>query len=304
MQLGPYQADAYGPVEITAAPGPEGTERVIAKASGGPCDFAPGTEVLSGEFQGHNVLVGTLLLCQEGPGCPATVSLPVLATYNSADAVLSALVRLKEGCSSRALPKGASLVVLKSTVAPGGEEEGEAPDEDRDSAPLPVVPVRAAMPEGGGSALAVAGAQAGTPDLDMLLKEGQRFLAAGNFSNAKDRFGLVVLKDKGNVDALVGLGASHLGIKDYAQGFKYLEDARQLRPLRPDVHLWLAYGWFLKGEQAKVRPALDQALTKGWKAGNPADDVPVKALEGELGAARVRLINKKQGQAGAGSPRP
>lgn len=306
MQLGPYQTEAYGSVELSAVTGPDGTERVTATASGGPCDFPTGTEVFSGEFQGDTILVGSLLLCQEGAGCPAQVSVPVLATYNSTDRMLSALVRLQEGCSSRALARGSSLVVLRSTAK---EPEGEATEEAGTTSPLPAMPVRGVPPEGGNSATAIAEAQAASTDLDTLMKEGQRALSAGNFSNANQRFGLVHFKEKENkekenVDALVGLGASHIGLKEFPQGFKYLEDARKLRPGRADVHLWMAYGWFLKGEQLKFRLALDLALAKGWKPGNPMDNVPTKALGGELGAARERLLRKQQEQAGAGSPSP
>ncbi len=308
MQLGPYQAEAYGSVEFSAPLNPDGTqgERVTATASGGPCDFPTGTEVLSGELQGETVLVGSLLLCQEGDGCPAQVSVPVLATYNATDRVLSALVKLREGCRSKALPGGSSLVVLKSTTQ---EPEGEGENAEQPGANSPL-PARVKQ-EGGGSATAVAEAQGASADLDALMKEGQRALSAGNFSNANGRFGLVYFKEKEketkekeNVEVLVGLGASHIGLKEFPQGFKYLEDARKLKPGRADIHLWMAYGWFLKGDQPKFRSALDLAMAKGWKPGNPMDNVPSKALEGELGAARERQVRKQQGQAGAGSPRP
>jgi len=302
MQLGPYQAEAYGQVELSAVPGPDGTERVTATASGGPCDLPPGTEVFSGEFQGDTVLVGTLLLCQEGAGCPARVSVPVLATYNATDRMLSALVRLREGCSSKGLARGSSLVVLKSTAR---EPEGEATEEAGADSPLPVMPVRGVTPEGGGSAESVAKALAQPPDTAELMKDGQRALEKSNFSNAQASFGRVVLADKRNADALVGLAASHLGMKQYEPAFKLLDDARKVDASRGDVHLWLAYAWFQKGDSFRVRAALDQALEKGWTSSGSRVEAPVeRALMGELGAAKERLRRKRQGQAGAGSPRP
>jgi tetratricopeptide (TPR) repeat protein len=307
MQLGPYRAEAYGPVELSAAPEADGTERVTATASGGPCDFPTGTEVFSGEFQGDTVLVGSLLLCQEGAGCPAQVSVPVLATYNATDRMLSALVRLQEGCSSRALARGSSLVVLRSTAKePDGESE--APEEGKAGEPMSMVPVRGAAPEGvESSAESVAKALAETTDADIpdLMTRGQRALASGNFSNAAEKFGRVLFVDRGNVDARVGLAISNLGLKQLDPALKALEEARKQAPTRGDVHLWLAYVRFQKGGNLQdVRGLLDAALEKGWESGGRAEAQLLRPLENELAAARERLRRKQQGQAGAGSPSP
>lgn len=302
VQTGSYQAEAYGQVEVTTVTVPEGTERVVATASGGPCDFAPGTEVFSGEMQGDRVLVGSLLLCQEGEGCQAQVRHPVLAIYTSTDGVLSALVRLQEGCTSKALARGSSLVVFRGP--PVREPEGEDEGEDARAAPMPVVPVRAVTPDGAGSAQQVAKAIAET-DVPGLMKDGQRLLASGNYSNALAKFGSVLVVDKRHVEAMVGVAASHLGMKQPDRAFEYLDNARSLASGRADLHLWLAYAWFQKGDLQRMRSALDSALDKGWEPGGRAESMAMKALEGELAAARERLrTRKRRDGAGAGNTRP
>jgi tetratricopeptide (TPR) repeat protein len=296
---GPYLGDTYGQVRFRAE-----DARVIGTATGGPCRFEPDTEVITGEMQG-NVLVAQVLLCQEGgAGCEAQVRQPALVIYNPKDRVLSAMIRLREGCKSPALQDNRALVLRATAPQEGGEEEAK---------PKPEVPKPAAggalapSPDAGGSAALVAQERQREPPEVLLLKEAQQQLAEGHHAAAQKLFSRVLEKDTSNLSALVGLAASQLGLGDTGGALKTLERARMMSP-RPDVHLWLAYAHLKDRNRRKAQESLRKALDLGWRPTNrPTEAAPEAALREDIEALlqqRARKRTQGRDSTGSGSPSP
>ncbi|NMO17934.1 tetratricopeptide repeat protein [Pyxidicoccus fallax] len=293
---GPYLGDTYGPVRFRM----EG-ERVIGSATGGPCGFAPNTDVIDVVEQGH-VLAGHVLVCHQGPpGCEGLKSHPVLFIYNPEDHVLSAMIRNPEGCSSPVL-KGNTLVLTSlDPKRAGGDEvepEPEAPKPSEGGAQAP-------SPDGAGSAALVAQARRREPAVPPL-EEGQRQLLAGNPAAAQTHFKHVLDKEPRNPAALVGLAACQLGLNDVEVALATLERARQAAPARPEVHLWLAYAHLKDRNRGKARESLRKALDLGWTPGNrPSEAVPETALREEITAvAQQRKKRAGRDSTGSGSTSP
>ncbi len=308
---GPYLGDAYGPVEFRT----EG-ERVVGTATGngGVCRFAPGTEVIQGELQAH-VLVASVLLCQQGgPQCAEPERYPALIIVNPHDRVLSALIRLREGCTSPALKRDSQqrhIQLLLRSTAPQDETRDEAePESDADAggeearAPAPAAP--AAIPASADSAGSVAVARVRELEVPPL-EQAQRQLTAGNHAGAQPLFERVLESDARNPVALVGLAACHLGLGNAGRAVKTLEPAAKAST-RPDLHLWLAYAHLRDKKQARARDALRRAMELGWAPGNrPAEAVPEAALRQDIETlmqqrARKRVSGREATGSGSTSP--
>lgn len=282
---GPYLGERYGPVEFRT----EG-ERVVGTVSGtgGACNFAPGTEVLKGELQGH-VLVASVLLCQTGPQCAERESHDVLLVMNPYDRVLSGLVRLSGSCMSPGLVNNSQLV-LKSTAAQDDAREGE-PEPDEAGTPAPPAPDKAAV--------VVPKPEASSPAVSLEL--GQRQLAAGNPAVARRHFEDALEADARNPAAVVGLAACQLGVGDVAGALKTLEPMRV--STRPDAHLWLAYAHLRDRNRQRSRESLRRAMELGWAPGNrPAEKVPEEALRSDIELLLQQRNRKRSSGAGSTSP--
>lgn len=93
---GPYKLGELGIVELSTSDG-----RVAGKVrGGGACNFASELQVLTGAMEG-NVFVGSLLVCQEGPGCEKEKTYPFLALVTQD--TLNGEVKLDTGCRSPGL---------------------------------------------------------------------------------------------------------------------------------------------------------------------------------------------------------
>jgi Flp pilus assembly protein TadD len=307
---GSYLGDAYGQVSFRTK-----GERVFATATGGACRFEPGTKVISGELQGH-VLVASVLVCQEGgPGCQPHERHPALIIVNPHDRVLSALIRLRDGCTSPALKQN-TLLLLKATES---QEEARNAEAEPGSEPS-VVPeagaeadgVPAAMPASpgaaadAGSAVVMAQARRREPEVSSL-EEGQRQLAAGNPVAALPHFEQVLRTDPRNPSALVGLAACHLGMGKAGRALKTLAPAAKTSS-RPELHLWLAYAYFVDKNPIRARDALRRAMDLGWTPGNrPSEAVPEAALRADIDAlmqqrSRKRAFSHEATGSGSKSP--
>jgi Tetratricopeptide repeat len=94
---GPYVVSNLGVVEFSTRP----DGRVEGRyKNGGACGFRQDVKVLSGIFEG-DVLVASVTVCQDGSGCDVQGEYPFLAVFH--DKQFAGTLRLKEGCSSRAL---------------------------------------------------------------------------------------------------------------------------------------------------------------------------------------------------------
>ncbi|WP_164016983.1 tetratricopeptide repeat protein [Pyxidicoccus trucidator] len=285
---GPYLGDAYGQVDFRM----EG-ERVVGTAAGkgGPCQFEPGTEVISGELQG-NVLVGTVLLCQVGrPECAAREPHPALIFVNPQDRVLSALIRLREGCTSPALKQNLQLF-LRATAP---QEEAREAEPESDSEPEPESEAgaeEARAPAATAPAAGVAQARQQAPEV-LTLDEGQRQLAAGNHAAAQPHFEHVLRTDPRNISAVVGLAACQLGRGDADGALKTLEPAAKTSS-RPDLHLWLAHAYSMDKNRFRAREVLRKLMDLGWTPGNrPAEAIPETALKADIEAVMQQRSRKR-----------
>jgi tetratricopeptide (TPR) repeat protein len=72
--------------------------RLLGRAEGGECALVGDVPAVVGEWTG-DVLVGTLRVCQKGPGCHER-AMPLFAFFNSEDGTLTADVPLDAGCTS------------------------------------------------------------------------------------------------------------------------------------------------------------------------------------------------------------
>lgn len=96
----------------------QGTQ-VMGRATGGECGFGADLPTVVASWEG-DVLVGTIRVCQKGPGC-AERALPLFAFFNSSDGTLTADVMLDPGCASPLVNAGRISVVPHSDAPAEGE---------------------------------------------------------------------------------------------------------------------------------------------------------------------------------------
>ncbi|MCE9667250.1 tetratricopeptide repeat protein [Myxococcus stipitatus] len=294
-------------------------ERLVgtSSGSGGECRFAPGTEVLTGEFQG-NVLVGTVRLClQGGAECTGPQDVPVMAIYNPQSTTLSALFRLKAGCSSPALT-GTQLVLRRVSGSIEQEEEAPAPKaggagEQGAAVQDAAVPAGAMVATQGSAASAAAMKLAETrrPQSPRFsVEEGQTLLAAGKSGLAKTHFEAALEQDGRNVDALVGLAACELGQGNARKALEALERVK-VGASRPDVFAWQARAHGALGDKPRALQLVRKAMLNGWSPSTPRpwETQLVKELGSEIEQAKQSLPKGKRlppgrESMGAGSTSP
>jgi len=300
---GPYVGDTYGQVDLHM----EGERLVGTSAgSGGGCKFPPGTEVLSGEFQG-NVLVATMQVCLSGvPECVGARSFPVLAIYNPQTSVLTGRFRLPNGCHSPGLKD--SQLLLRGQGGPPEEREDEAPKEESASeaeegeleAAAPPAVQAAAAPRGGAEAKT---AQAQPPVVTTShVSEGLKWLALNQWETARPRFEAALKEDARNVDALVGMAACSLGTNNAGKALEWLSRISSVPAGRPDVYAWQAYAYSMVGAKGRVAPLLRRALDQGWKPESPREWEG--ALVNALWADIEQVKSRKRAPVGSGSTSP
>ncbi|WP_426731683.1 tetratricopeptide repeat protein [Myxococcus faecalis] len=292
---GPYQGDTYGQVDLHM----EGERLVgLSAGSGGGCKFAPGTEVLSGEFQG-NVLVATVQLCLEGPppDCVGVRPFTALAVYNPNSLVLSAHFRLPPKCHSPGL-KDSVLTLRGVRGAEPVEREEEVPAALPDEVEASLAPAK--------EAAAARPQPLGTRPVEL----GQNLLANGKWDMARARFEAALAEDNKDIDALVGMAASNLGSGNAVRAVEYLERIRPVPPSRPDVYAWQAYAAEQQGFKGRVVPLLRRALELNWapESPKPWEAVLVRALAADIEQVQKAVKNRKRApgreSAGAGSSSP
>ena len=238
---GPYRVEPFGPLELST----HGDRLLGLTAPGNACNFEGKKAVLEGGFEG-SVLVGTLTLCQTGPGCAQEAEYPVLGLYNAADGSVSTFVRLKAGCQSPAVPKSGRLVLVRDSAQ-------EAP---------------AAGASAVGSASSVARKRARASDSEAVtnaLKEGDAFLRAGNYPLAVRRFEAVLSLDENNPVAYHGLGAAQLLRGQPQSAVGSLEKARHYGLRHQETEYLLACAYGRVGKKPKGKEALRRAVWLGYR---------------------------------------
>ncbi|NVJ20174.1 MULTISPECIES: tetratricopeptide repeat protein [Myxococcus] len=299
---GPYVGDTYGQVDLHM----EGERLVGTSAgSGGGCKFPPGTEVLSGEFQG-NVLVATMQVCLSGvPECVGARSFPVLAIYNPQTSVLTGRFRLPSGCHSPGLKDSQLLLRGQGGVPDEREDEAlkESATEAEEGEPEPAAAPAAeaaAAPKGGAEAKA---AQAQPPMVTTgHVSEGLKWLALSKWEIARPRFEAALKEDGRSVDALVGMAACSLGANNASKALEWLGRISPVPAGRPDVYAWQAYAHNMVGNKGRVAPLLRRALDQGWTPEEPK--AWERALVNALGSDIEQVKNRKRAPVGSGSTSP
>jgi hypothetical protein len=188
---GLYQVGEVGLVEFST----EGGSVIGRYRGGGSCGFEPDSTVLTGVFEG-GVFAGTVVLCQEGPRCPALRSFPILAIYRQPHLIGS--VKFEPGCSSRATD------ARRLLFSPADPED--APSDRVDEA-TPRESTAASM---------------------AATHAGQQKLEAGDARGARRQFELATQHDETNAQAWMGLGVSQAKLKEHQAALSALLKAEEL----------------------------------------------------------------------------
>lgn len=197
---GPYQMSELGVVELATEDG-----RVAGRVrGGGQCSFPPELQVLTGAMEG-NVFVGTVLLCQEGPGCEKEKTYPFLGVV--ADGTLSGDVKLDTGCRSSAL-QGKR---LWGTVA-------TPEDLQRLERDLGLTAAQVAQKSG-------ANKQKLQEEARRLFAEAYRTMQEGNLARAASLAQASLARDSGAHKVWTMLGVLHINLKNPSSAAADFEEA-------------------------------------------------------------------------------
>lgn len=235
---GSYQADVWGPVELST----EHDRLVAYTTQAGACGFEPKRRVLEGELQG-NVLVGQATVCLQGASCPQVEAVPVFGFYSPGDRSLVAYIRPREGCQVPMLGKG-GLVVLQPMPRAAEAIPAETPVRTATSALRQV----RRDPEASKEAL----------------DRGNQLLAAQDWSGSAVEFERSIAFNDKNWVAFFGLGTAHL-MQGHAQvAIELLERARALNPKDSGTHYNLACSYSRLGDKQRALSSLEQAVKLGF----------------------------------------
>ncbi len=224
---GSYRGAELGAIELRT----EGA-RVSGKyKGGGACPFEVDQQVLSGQLEG-NVLVGSLLVCQQGAACGQKVY-PVLAFYS--DGKLWADVKLDAGCSSPALRDGR----LQLTASPDDRTARKKPNTKR------------------------------VMDLHKrALLEGKRLFEAGDYAGAAQQFEIGITFNEENWAAYLVLGIAEFKRGNVIKAIGAYERARELARdaglNEPDIYYNLACAYSRLGDRQAAINNLKQAIKNGF----------------------------------------
>ena len=242
---GSYQAELLGRVDVSTD-----RERLVAVATeGGPCHFPRGQRVLEGELQGH-VLMGQLTLCLEGPDCPATQTLAVLAIYTPEDKSLTAYVRPPDKCKAPGVGSGGLMVLQPATeTAPRPLPEPARPRPDKRN---PTV-ARAA------------------------LKRGNELMGKKEWKSAIDEFQASVDNDP-TWPAYYSLGTAWLMGNEPVKALDALQQARHLKGDSPGLHYYLACAYAGLNDKEQALQSMERAVNNGLKLPDGGWDRKLDAL--------------------------
>lgn len=190
---GPYVVSNLGVVEFSTL----SDGRVEGRyKTGGLCQFRQDSRVLSGVFEGE-VLVANVTLCQDGSGCEAQGEYPFLAVFNERQ--FAGTVRLKEGCSSRALD-----------------------DRRLAGAPAPKVDAATSVATKGMSQKQILAAA------EEHLRKAMREFERKNYSEAAEQFEKSLAFIEPNLPAHTSLGEALMKLRSYPEAIKHFSRALEL----------------------------------------------------------------------------
>jgi Flp pilus assembly protein TadD len=263
--------------------------RVVGTYKGqGRCPFVPERTVVKGVFDG-SFFVGTVQLCQEGPGCDADKAFWFLGL--SKDTIVSGQVKLDSGCSSPALDEK-RLVITEASV-----EQKQAVYGDSQ----------------GASAIARSKANARTAGEQArdALNEADNHFFHEDYALAEQGYLRVLSFQNDNWAVMSRLGASQIHEKKSATAVETLSRAVQLmekdRQVSPDaafeLYFNLACAQTQAGQRHEAIGLLRQALNVSPTRDNllaVETDADLKALGGEqefrrlIAEVRVQVEKKRK----------
>lgn len=291
---GRFRAEHYGTLELKT----EGEHVTGLAAEAGPCGFSAQEQVLEGDFEG-SVLVARLTVCQTGDMCPVRQTYSILGFYNEADGVVVALVRLREGCHSPALPPSGRFILQRA---------------------LPEVPRETPISTSASSAQELGNRRGGrnVEAAHQALELGRRLYEKKDYPEAARLFESSLSHDSGdrNWPAYLWRGASRLKLGQVEAAIKDLERSRvgnaNVSTAKEPAILYLlgcAYGQ--KGDKSKALELLGRAVRAGYRLHEGVNDDPelTRPLGGDPQFQELlrRSREKKsppRGLAGAGNPSP
>jgi hypothetical protein len=226
----------------------------------GVCSFPPDTTVISGVFEGQ-VLVASVMLCQDGESCPSQRIVPMLGFLRD-DAVVGQ-IRLELDCTSPALD-GKSLHIRPASV----DEKKLVLGAENSAAQLAQRQTRVDP--------AVAAAQSVMVGLEQLEQK--------NYAQAREAFRAAYELDP-RWESLRGIGLAELKLGHAAQALEQLNKAMQMAQRAKvgdaalqDLHYHRARALAATGRVPETIAALEQAV----KANGAAPLVSALATDAEF----------------------
>ncbi len=234
-----YDAGDLGYVELVQ----QGSRLIGRVVAGGKCGVTPNINAISGVIEG-NVLVATVLLCQEGPKCRPQQVYPWLAVHRNR--TLVGRIQFRAGCRSPASSHGQ--IVLRAVT--GAEAQG--------------LSQKRTLSAGRGQSTSTARLIQGW------LEVGQASLNRGDYAAAIDLFRLAVAYDESNAVALLGLGVAQTKLKDaqgavesLGQAIELSKSSRASATLIAQMYYNLACAESQMGQRREALASLREAIATG-----------------------------------------
>lgn len=224
--------------------------RVVGKyKGGGACEFANDVNVVSGWFEG-SVFVGTVLICQTGPGCEPKRSLPLLAVWK--DDALAGQLKLDAGCTTAAFDTK-TIVFTPATLEEKQKLLGDSNN--------PATAIATKNPKKDPAVAIKEG-----------IAEGAKRLDAGDYRGASQAFRVVLSYDENNWIARLGVGSAQVKLKDPSGALEHLQvalEVAQKEKVRNDVLAQVHFNIACAQSQLGKKKDAINAIRTAVKLGTP-----------------------------------
>jgi hypothetical protein len=244
---GLYAVGELGLVDFSMSDG-----KIVGRLrAGSVCSIPPDTQVVNGSFEG-NVFVGTVMLCQDGPSCPAQRTYPMLGVHHG-DGVAS-WIHLDPGCTSPALEEK-KLVFRPATV-----------DEKK-----------ALLGDNSAAAVALKGGKDPAAQAADALLEASRFMGDKKYAQAREKFRQAKEADDQRYEGFLGFGITEMKFSHPEQALESFEKAlsvaqshRATNSKLADIHYNRGCAFIAQNKKPEAIEALRLAVKLG--GGLLADD--------------------------------